>query len=79
MSHTGTAVDYAHTPTAEARRHRKAAALAAAARDLHLGDADLTLGSGHRRAVRLAAGVAHASEDTWFVVHELMTRTLRED
>lgn len=67
-------VDFAHTPHAEGHRRYKAAALAAEARRLGLSDEDLTLGNGNRKRVLKAAGLRSASEETWFVVHELMTR-----
>lgn len=70
---TGSAADFAHTPRAEASRRRKARALADAAVALGLTDADLLPGSGHRAAVVKAAGVNTPHDDTWFVVHQMMT------
>lgn len=66
-------VDFAHTPRAEASRRRKARALANAAIELGLTDDDLMLGAGGRAPVLAAAGIEKASEDTWFVVHQILT------
>ena len=72
------AVDFAHTPQAEASRRRKARALADAAIALGLTDEDLLPGGGHRADVVKAAGVNPPhDDDTWFVVHELMTKETR--
>ena len=66
---------FGHRPVDEARRRYKARRLADAARALGLTDEDLAVGSGNRARVRKAAGVKQVkSEDTWLVVHELMTR-----
>jgi hypothetical protein len=65
---------FGHRPVDEARRRRKARLLADAALELGLTDEDLLPGTGNRRRVMKAAGVKRVtSEDTWFVVHELMT------
>ncbi len=72
--------DFAHTPQAEASRRRKARALADAADTLGLTDEDLAppTGIAHRADVVKAAGVNPPhDDDTWFVVHELMTRENR--
>jgi len=71
--------DFAHTPKAEASRRRKARALVDAAIALGLADEDLLPAGGHRAEVVKAAGVKTPhDDDTWFVVHELMTeRTAR--
>ncbi len=65
--------DFAHDPRAEAGRRRKARALADAAIALGVSDDDLLPGKGHRAAVVKAAGVHTPSDDTWFVVHQMMT------
>jgi len=67
-------VDFAHTATAEANRDRKAAALAAKARELGLTAADLDVGGGHRRVVWKAAGLSRAPshEETWFAAAVLL-------
>ena len=76
-------VDFAHTPKAEASRRRKARALADAAIALGLSDVDLPPGAGHRADVVKAAGVntphsgPDGEDDTWFVVHQLMTEETR--
>ena len=66
--------EFGHRPVDEARRRRKARALADAAEFLGISDEDLQLGAGNRKRVRRQAGLKSVSEDTWFVVRELMTR-----
>lgn len=69
-----TPVDYARTVLARENRERKAAALAAAARRLGVGTPGITIGGGHRRDVWRGAGLDRSpSEDTWHLVHQLLT------
>ncbi len=68
-----TPIDWQHTQKAKHDRTIKAAALAAAARRLHLRADDLVVGSGNRRRVRVEAGIQTASEDTWHAAHQLLT------
>jgi hypothetical protein len=62
--------DFAHTARAARDRDKKAAALAA--RTLGVPAAGLALGAGRRRGVRLAAGFASVSEETWFATVQLL-------
>jgi hypothetical protein len=69
-----TPVDYAHTALARENREKKAAALAATARRIGVGTAGIAIGGGRRRDVWRAAGLDRSpSEDTWHLVHQLLT------
>ncbi len=72
-------IDWAHTQKAEHDRREKAAALAAAARELGVPVAGIAVGGGRRRDVRKRAGIATASEATWHLVHELLTASSPSD
>lgn len=58
-------IDWSQTDQARHNRRAKAAKLAAAARELGHDAHGIAVGAGHRRAVRLRAGLASVSEETW--------------